>query len=223
MDQFVSLQARQNHALMLDCRSLEFELLSVPESARMVICDTGVKHKLAGGEYNSRRVDCEAAVRVLQKELPEIRALRDVGTEDLERHRGLLTEVQQKRARHIVTENARVQDAAQALREGTLRRFGAKMAESHRSLRDDYEVSCAELDVMVELANQQEGVYGARMTGGGFGGATINLVDEPRVKKFVEEMQRRYQQETGIVPRIHVCTPVAGAERVATANLPGWP
>ncbi|MGB6885019.1 MAG: galactokinase, partial [Candidatus Acidiferrum sp.] len=176
MDQFISLHGRANHALMLDCRSLDFELVPIPESVRLVICNTGVKHTLAGGEYNRRREECEEAVRVLAKALPSIRALRDVSREQLEAHRDLLSEVLYKRAKHIVTENERVLNSVEALREGDLQQFGVYMAESHVSLRNLFEVSCAELDLMVDLANREPGVYGARMTGGGFGGATINLV-----------------------------------------------
>lgn len=220
MDQFISLHGRANHALMLDCRSLQFELVPIPESVKLVICNTGVKHKLAGGEYNRRREECEEAVRSLGKALPGIRALRDVSAEELEQHRELLSQVVYKRARHVVTENARVLDGMEALRAGDLQRFGECMAESHESLRDLYEVSCAELDVMVELANRQPGVYGARMTGGGFGGATINLVDAQRAGAFAESMASAYQKETGIVPTILVCMPADGASAVERSELP---
>jgi galactokinase len=214
MDQFISLHGRAGHALMLDCRSLGFELVSIPETARLVICNTGVKHQLAGGEYNRRREECEEAVQSLKKSMPEIRALRDVSPEQLERNRGLLAEVPYKRALHIVTENARVLNSAEALRNGDLRRFGENMAASHRSLRDLFEVSCAELDLMVELANQREGVYGARMTGGGFGGATINLVDEERAEEFAASMAKAYHEKTGIVAQVYVCEPVDGGRRI---------
>ncbi len=220
MDQFISLHGRANHALMLDCRSLQFELVPIPESVKLVICNTGVKHKLAGGEYNRRREECEVAVRSLAKALPGIRALRDVSEEELEQHRELLSQVVYKRARHVVKENARVLDGMEALRAGDLQRFGECMAESHESLRDLYEVSCAELDVMVELANRQPGVYGARMTGGGFGGATINLVDAQRAGAFAESMASAYQKETGIVPTILVCMPADGASAVERSELP---
>ncbi|MGB9466310.1 MAG: galactokinase [Candidatus Acidiferrum sp.] len=220
MDQFISLHGRVNHALMLDCRSLQFELVPIPESVKLVICNTGVKHKLAGGEYNRRREECEVAVRSLAKALPGIRALRDVSEGELEQHRELLPQVVYKRARHVVKENARVLDGMEALRAGDLQRFGECMAESHESLRDLYEVSCAELDVMVELANRQPGVYGARMTGGGFGGATISLVDAQLAGTFAESMASAYQKETGIVPTILVCMPADGASAVERSELP---
>jgi galactokinase len=211
MDQFVSLHGQKNHALLLDCRALTFEPLAIPDSVKLVVSNTMVKHELASSEYNRRRADCEEAVRRLATVLPRIKALRDVSLEQLEKHRGLLTEVIYKRALHIVTENARVLDSADALRAGDIERFGRRMAESHRSLRDLYQVSCRELDLMVDLAYQQKGVYGARMTGGGFGGATINLVDARHAGEFKEKIAKAYQHETGLMPQIYICTPAEGA------------
>jgi len=219
MDQFVSLHGQKDHALLLDCRSLTFESLAIPDSVKLVISNTMVKHELASSEYNRRRADCEEAVRRLAAVLPGIRALRDVSLEQLEKHRGLLSEVIYKRALHIVTENARVLDSAQALRAGDIERFGKRMAESHRSLRDLYEVSCRELDLMVDLAYQQKGVFGARMTGGGFGGATINLVNARHAGEFKEKLAKAYQKETGLVPQIYICKPAEGASAVAASDL----
>jgi galactokinase len=219
MDQFVSLHGQKDHALLLDCRSLTFESLAIPDSVKLVISNTMVKHELASSEYNRRRADCEEAVRRLATVLPGIRALRDVTLEQLEKHRGLLSEVIYKRALHIVTENARVLDSAQALRAGDIERFGKRMAESHRSLRDLYEVSCRELDLMVDLAYQQKGVFGARMTGGGFGGATINLVNARHAGEFKEKLAKAYQKETGLVPQIYICKPAEGASAVAASDL----
>jgi galactokinase len=152
-------------------RSLQFELVPIPESVRLVVCDTGVRHKLVGGEYNRRREECEEPVRSLGKVLPGIRALRDVSLRQLEEYRGVLSEVAYKRAHHVITENGRVLDGTEALRMGSLYPFGEYMAESYGSLRDKFEVSCADLDLMVELASRQAGVYSARMTGGGFLGS----------------------------------------------------
>jgi galactokinase len=219
MDQFVSLHGQEDHALMLDCRALSFESLLIPDSVKLVINNTMVKHELASSEYNRRRADCEEAVLRLAEVLPGIRALRDVSLEQLERHRDVLTEVIYKRALHIVTENARVLDSAEALRSGDIARFGMRMAESHRSLRDLYEVSCRELDLMVDLAYQQRGVFGARMTGGGFGGATINLVDARYAGEFKEKMAKAYQKETGLVPQIYICKPAEGASPVSSSDL----
>ena len=219
MDQFISLHGQKDHALLLDCRALSFESLAIPDSVKLVISNTMVKHELAFGEYNRRRADCEEAVRRLAGVLPGIRALRDVSLEQLETHRGVLSEVIYKRALHIVTENARVLDAADALRAGDIERFGKRMAESHRSLRDLYEVSCLELDLMVDLAYQQKGVYGARMTGGGFGGATINLVDSRYAGEFKEKIAKAYQKETGLIPQIYICKPAEGAGPFASSDL----
>jgi galactokinase len=221
MDQFISLHGKKNHALMLDCRSLDFELVSIPDSVRLVICNTMVKHELASSGYNQRRVECEEAVRRLAAMLPGLRSLRDVTLEQLELHRAALSETLHKRALHVVAENARVLDGAQALRSGNMQRFGKNMAESHRSLRDLYEASCKELDLMVELANRQEGVYGARMTGGGFGGSTINLVEARYVGKFTENMVSAYQRKTGIAAQICICAPAEGAAAVARTDLQG--
>jgi galactokinase len=219
MDQFVSLYGQEDHALMLDCRALSFEPLLIPDSVKLVISNTMVKHELASSEYNRRRADCEEAVSRLAAVLPGIRALRDVSLEQLEQHRNILSEVIYKRALHIVTENARVLDSAEALRSGDIARFGMRMAESHRSLRDLYEVSCRELDLMVDLAYQQRGVFGARMTGGGFGGATINLVDARYAGEFKEKMAKAYQKETGLVPQIYICKPAEGAGPVSSSDL----
>jgi galactokinase len=219
MDQFVALHGQKDHALLLDCRSLTFESLAIPDSVKLVISNTMVKHELASGEYNRRRADCEEAVRRLSTAIPSIRALRDVNLVQLEQHRGLLTDVIYKRALHIVSENDRVLDSAQALRSGDIERFGKRMGESHRSLRDLYEVSCRELDLMVDLAYQQKGVYGARMTGGGFGGATINLVDARHAGEFKEKIAKAYQRETGLMPQIYICKPAEGAGPVATSDL----
>jgi galactokinase len=219
MDQFVSLYGQEDHALMLDCRALSFEPLLIPDSVKLVISNTMVKHELASSEYNRRRADCEEAVSRLAAVFPGIRALRDVSLEQLEQHRNILSEVIYKRALHIVTENARVLDSAEALRSGDIARFGMRMAESHRSLRDLYEVSCRELDLMVDLAYQQKGVFGARMTGGGFGGATINLVDARYAGEFKEKMAKAYQKETGLVPQIYICKPAEGAGPVSSSDL----
>ena len=211
MDQFVSLHGQADHALLLDCRALTFESLLIPDSVKLVICNTMVKHELASSEYNRRRADCEEAVRRLATVLPGIRALRDVSLEQLEKHRHLLSDITYKRALHIVGENARVLESAAALRSGDIARFGLRMAQSHQSLRDFYEVSCRELDLMVELASRQKGVYGARMTGGGFGGATINLVDAAYADEFKENMAESYRNETGLLPQIFICKPAEGA------------
>jgi galactokinase len=173
-----------------------------------------VKHDHASGEYNQRRKECERGVQLLATWLPGIRALRDVSVDQLEQHRSELPDPIYRRCRHVVSENQRTQRAAEALGRGDLDLFGRLMGESHRSLRDDYEVSCTELDLMVELASRQDGVYGARMTGGGFGGCSINLVKTEAVDGFRENVAREYQRATGLAPDIFVSSAAEGASEV---------
>jgi galactokinase len=215
MDQFASLNGQEGHALLLDCRSLEFEPVPIPKNVELVICNTMVKHNLASGEYNRRRADCEEAVRMLASAIPGIRALRDVSLEQLARHKTLLPEIIYRRALHVISENARVIEAGDALKRGDVAACGRLMRESHDSLRDLYEVSCAELDLMAELANKQKGTLGARMTGGGFGGCTINLVDSRFTEEFLKDVARAYEDATKLTPEIYVWTPVGPAGSVA--------
>jgi galactokinase len=219
MDQFVSCHGREGSALLLDCRSLDFRVVQLPTAVHLVICNTMVQHKLGGGEYNARRAECEAAVRQLFSALPQIRALRDVSLVELENNRGLLSETIYKRCRHVITESARAVQAANALASGNLGLLREVMANSHRSLRDDYEVSCRELDIMVELANRQAGVFGARMTGGGFGGCTINLVSAAESGQFQRHVGAEYEAATGLKPNIYVCEASQGAEMVELSEV----
>ena len=214
MDQFVSCFGRQDHALMLDCRSLEATYLRLPPNVRLVISNTMVRHELAAGEYNNRRASCERAVAVIGKFLPNVRALRDLTLQDLERHRSLLAEVDFRRCRHVITENARVNHAMEALERFDLVRLGELMSLSHDSLNRDYEVSCEELNIMVELARTLKGAYGARMTGGGFGGCTINLVENERVPEFERDLAGEYEKRTGLSPQIFVSRAAGGASQL---------
>ena len=215
MDQFISCHGRAGHALMLDCRSLDFQLLPVPSQVRLMVCNTMVRHEHASGGYNTRQGECEEGLRALQQVLPDIRALRDVTIDELERHRSRLTPLIYKRVRHVVTENERVKMAASALQSADMAKLGALMADSHRSLRDDYEVSTPELDLMVELARDQKDVYGARMTGGGFGGCTINLVHSDRAEEVQQRLVQLYEAKTGLKPTIIICEGSDGAGAVA--------
>lgn len=216
MDQFVSAHAAAEHALLLDCRSLKYENVPLETSdVAIVICDTNVKHELASSEYNTRRTECEQAVESLKKFLPEIVNLRDVSPENLDKYQENLPEIPRRRARHIVTENARVLEAAAALKRHDLASFGKLMRQSHKSLRDDYEVSCKELDLMVEIAEKADGVLGGRMTGGGFGGSTVNLVERTHLERFKERIRREYQAETGIEPTILISEASEGASEIA--------
>ena len=218
MDQFVSLFGEKDKALLLDCRSLDYKPLPLPVDIQLVICNTMVKHALASGGYNERRAQCEEGVRELSKVLPGITALRDVSSIQLEQYRGALQPTIYRRCKHIVSENERVLSSGVALERSDLRAFGSLMNDSHRSLRDDFEVSCAELDLMVELARGVEGVYGARMTGGGFGGCTVNLVARDQVEQFKKVVGPGYQKATGLRPEIYVCQAVKGAEEIAVNN-----
>jgi galactokinase len=215
MDQFISVHGKRNHALRLDCRTLEFQQLPIPSDVRLVICNTMVRHSVAAGEYNRRRAECETGARFFGERVPGAKTLRDVTPADFEEFGGQLPPVIQKRCRHVLTENSRVLQAAEALKSGDLRQFGRLMESSHASLRDDFEVSCEELDLMVRLAQQNEGVYGARMTGGGFGGCTINLVQEENVEELRTKVAAAYERATGRVPEIYVSAAADGAGRLA--------
>jgi galactokinase len=220
MDQFAAACGRAGHALKIDCRSLAHELVPLDThtsgvaAVQLVICNTMVRHRLAGGEYNRRREECEQGVRSLQRVLPGIESLRDVTPTQLEAHVTALDPLIYRRCRHIVTENQRVVAAAAALNAGALKKFGQLMRESHQSMQDDYEISCHELDLMVRLAELMDGVYGARMTGGGFGGCTVNLVRADAVLQFRSLIAARYAGATGHAPEIYVCHAAEGAAPV---------
>ena len=214
MDQFVACHGRPSHALLLDCRSLDYKLVKLPAGIQLVMCNTMVKHEIASGEYNRRRAECEEGVRILRAVLPEIRALRDVTAAQLEKHRLLLTPKVYARCRHVITENDRVQRAVRALEAGDIRAFGPLMGDSQRSLRDDYEVSCKEVDLMAEIAAVQPGVVGARMTGGGFGGCTVSLVESAAVDAFKKNVAAGYASRTGLKPEIYVSAASDGVKQI---------
>jgi galactokinase len=213
MDPFVSCMGRKGNAVLLDCRSLEFELVPIPEQVKLVISNTMVKHELSGGEYNQRRAQCEEGVHLLSKSYPGIRALRDVSVAQLEAQKASLPPVVYRRCLHVVLENRRVKEAARSFRSGDLSSVGRLMKDSHASLRDLYEVSCVELDAMVEAAEGLPGYIGGRMTGGGFGGCTVNLVESPQAPSFAEAIAARYRKATGILPDIHICSAADGANQ----------
>jgi galactokinase len=212
MDPFVSLAARVGHALFLDCRSLAFQHVPLELGDRVVaICHSGVKHALVGSEYNLRRRQCAEGVEVLRRRFPEIRALRDASLEQLGACAPELAPEVHRRCRHVIAEDARVLESVEALRGGDLARFGRLMDASHASLRDDYEVSCPEVDLLVELARRSRGVLGARITGGGFGGCTVNLVAREALDAFRADVLGEYRRRTGLAPRLFVSAPAAGA------------
>jgi galactokinase len=211
MDQFVSCCGAADHAVMIDCRSLEYTLAPIPAEVRIVICNSMVKHSHAGGEYNVRRAEIEEGTQILRGHRPEVRALRDATVADLARWGGEMSDNVLRRCRHVITEDDRVLAAVQAFEDGDLARFGELMREAHVSFRDDFEASCPEIDVLVGLADQQEGCFGSRLTGGGFGGCTVNLVAAEKVDEFVAAMRAGYVGATGITAEIYVSRASAGA------------
>jgi len=211
MDQFIASLGRKGHALFLDCRDLSYRHVPLWERAAVVVCNSGVKRELASSAYNERRAQCGEALRRLRKAIPGIEALRDVSPEEFEAHKHLLLEPVRRRARHVVYENERVLRSVELLEAGDLEGFGRLMYESHRSLKGDYEVSGPELDVLVELASSVEGTLGARLTGAGFGGCTVNLVERDVLGDFEKFVRREYEARTGIPLEVYVCEVVEGA------------
>jgi galactokinase len=215
MDQWTSVFGKSGTALLLDCRTLETTYLPLDTTdMAIVVCDSHVKHELASSEYNKRRAECEQGVELLREFLPAIRALRDVTVAEFQQYETHLPEPIRRRCRHVVTENARTLKAAELLRIGNLQLLGPLMNESHQSLREDYEVSCPELDLLTDTAQQIEGVFGARLTGGGFGGCTVNVVRRTDLNRFTNEVTRAYQHVFGLAPSISVVEPSAGANEI---------
>jgi galactokinase len=214
MDQFISANGAKDHALLLDCRDLSFKLAPIPDTVSLVIANTMVQHAVSGGEYTSRRAEVEAACAVIARHRPEVRFLRDATPEDLERYGSEMTPNSLKRARHVITENLRTVAAADALIRNDMTELGRLMAEAHRSYSQDFEASCVEADSMVALAQDLPGLIGARLTGGGFGGCTVNLVEVGHAAAFAASLGERYSTEFGIAPQIHICHASGGARRV---------
>jgi galactokinase len=210
MDQMISVMGQEGHALLIDCRSLACKPVPIPHDSVIVIADTMKRRDLVDSKYNERRAECEAGARLLS-----VSSLRDVTLQAFERDQALLPEPVRRRCRHVVHENSRVLECVEALQADDAQAAGRLMVQSHESLRDDYEVSCPELDLMVELALQQEGVHGARMTGAGFGGCTVNLMARTQAERFESELIHKYAAATGIVPSVYICTASQGAGIVA--------
>jgi len=212
MDQFASACGVENKLLLLDCRSLEWKTVLLPENASIVIADTTVRRKLTSGEYNNRRDACEEAVRLLKQDLSSISSLRDVSMEDFNRLAKKLPGEVEKRARHVVEEIRRSDQAEPLLEAGDVQSFGRLMNECHVSLRDLYEVSCPELNVMVEIAQSIDGCYGARLTGAGFGGCTVNMVADETAEIFAQTLASGYESRTGLHPEIYITGASNGAD-----------
>jgi len=214
MDQYVSCLGQKNYTLFIDCRSNDYEPVPFKDpNYQVLICNSKIQRGLANSEYNRRREECKIATEFFKHKLNrEIRALRDITIDEYKKYQAQLPEIIARRARHVISENHRVQAGVQALRMGNYSAFGQLMIESHRSLKDDYEVSCAELDLLVDLALKQEGVLGARMTGAGFGGCTVNLLRRDYVNTFKKNIKNEYKKITGINPDIYLTSPAEGAK-----------
>jgi len=212
MDQYISVFGEERAAICIDCRSLKHQVVRLPEGAAFVAVNTMVKHELAGSAYKERTEQCASAVSVVRRRHPRVESLRDVTPAMFDEAESAMPPIIARRARHVVTEDARVVQFVAACREGAIERMGELFEASHRSLQHDYEVSCDELDFLVDAALGIEGVYGARMTGGGFGGCTVNLLRPDAVAHFERDIARLYQERFGIQPRIYPCRPSWGAE-----------
>ena len=214
MDQFISTNGKENHALLLDCRDLSFRLAPIPDHVAIVIANTMVKHSVVGGDYKTRRAESEAACAIIASHRPNVPFLRDATLEDLEKWGSEMEPKSLMRARHVISEDLRTVAACDALLRGDMKELGRLMAEAHTSYSQDFEGSCVEADAMVDFAQDLPGLIGARLTGGGFGGCTVNLVEQKDAPTFAEELGRRYTARFGIVPEIHICHASSGAHRL---------
>ncbi len=213
MDQFICLLGRESTALLLDCRSQEFDHVPfAPEDASVVIMDTQVKHNIGASEYPLRQQQCREGVNYFQQVDPMVQALRDVNMDMLSQHSSKMDPSIAARCRHVVSENHRVLQAVEALKQGAVHEFGQLMYESHASLRDDYQVSCAELDALVEIASEVDGVYGARMTGAGFGGCAIALVENAAIGPLRSAVGERYDATHAKPALVYTTRASAGAD-----------
>jgi galactokinase len=214
MDQYISVFGRAHSAVEIDCRSLGHRLVKLPDGITFIAVNTMVKHALSGSAYHDRVRECAAAVEGIAAVYPDVRSLRDVSPEQFAGVSARLPDVVARRARHVVTEDARVNRFTEASASGDVTGMGKLMVESHRSLQHDYEVSCAELDFLVDAALAIDGVYGSRMTGGGFGGCTVTLLRVEAAAGFRASIAQAYRQEFGVTPRIYSCEPSEGAGEV---------
>lgn len=211
MDQFASAYGVRDHALLLDTRSLDWETVPLPSGTLLVVADSGVRRSLTTSAYNERRAACETAVEILKQDMPKIQSLRDVSLDEFTRLRYKLPQEIQMRAEHVITEIQRVFSAVAALRVGDQETFGELMYEGHASLRDLYQVSTPELDALVEIARRIQGCIGARLTGAGFGGCTINLVEAAHAESFIQSLQLGYSRTTGNEAQVYICKASQGA------------
>ena len=209
MDQMISAAGKTDHALLIDCRSLECTLFPLPPSTVIVVLDTATRRGLVDSAYNERRESCEKAAHFFA-----VKALRDLTIEQFEDKASLLDPVTRRRARHVITENARTLEAGEAMKRGDAHALGKLMDESHVSMRDDFEISSDALNAIVDAARREDGCFGARMTGGGFAGCAVALVDVDQAERFATAVAGTYQNNTGLTPAIYVCRATNGAEVV---------
>jgi galactokinase len=214
MDQYISVFGREHAAVEIDCRSLEHRLVQLPAGVTFLAVNTMVKHALSGSAYRERVAECAAAVEGLRRHYPDAKTLRDISMEQLAPFEHELPPVVARRARHVVSEDARVHEFVDASARGDLAAMGRLLVASHRSLQLDYEVSCEELDYLVDRALEIEGVAGSRMTGGGFGGCTVTMVREEAAAAFAARIAQAYESKFGVTPRVYPCKPSAGADEV---------
>jgi galactokinase len=211
MDQYVSVHGAPGAAVKIDCRSITHELVRLPEHVSVIAINSMVKHELSGSAYRDRVQECADAVAVIRRKRPEVESLRDVRSSELADFRHAMAEIPWRRARHVTTEDERVEQFKAASDRRDLVLMGKLFIASHRSLQHDYEVSCPELDFLVETAIQIDGVYGARMTGGGFGGCTVNLVEPDAVERVADRIRTEYRRKYKIDAPVYRCIPAAGA------------
>lgn len=214
MDQFAVACGEMDHALYFDTRNLEWEALSIPQNVAIVVVDSGIRRSLVSSAYNARKQECERAVSLLQQFKPELKSLRDISPQEFAAYSFLLPAQVMRRAEHVVKEIARVRSGVSALKRGDMRAFGALMYAGHTSLRDLYEVSISEIDTLVQIAHGLPGTIGARLTGAGFGGCTVNLVEREYTGQFMKAIRRLYKRKTGRDARVYICRPVSGARAV---------
>jgi galactokinase len=215
MDQFISANGRQGSALILDTRALTFELAPIPQHLRLVIANSMVKHSVAeGGEYALRRREVEEAAATIAAHNPTVQELRDATLADLEACKPRLSEAAYKRARHVISDSQRVLDGLALLRAGDIAAFGQLLNAAHASYRDDFEASCAECDLLQQIGSEQPGCYGSRLTGGGFGGCVVNLVEADAAERFAETLRTRYLDQTGIRAEVYLCSTADGAGEI---------
>jgi galactokinase len=215
MDQFASMHGKKEQAIKLDCRSLDYQHVSINlEGYSIVLCDSKVKHELASSQYNTRRKECETGVKILQQHDTSIQALRDVTIDFLTQYQNEFEPIIYKRCKYVIEENNRVEKAFLALKDNAIQVLGTLMTQSHLGLQKDYEVSCKELDILFDYAQQSEAILGARMMGGGFGGCTINIVKEDKKKLFIDKITTHYKNKTGITLKTYIVEIVNGTSLI---------